>query len=249
MADGYRQDGELEFLRFCEEDDLRVLTKYLTHDKDGLERIASTLLVNDAFKRDAGDAKQHQKHWRLIAAELQHFGGDTIVNAVRGTGVSYREIVTDVCDKLGVKVGKGMPVAEMERALLSKLLEDAWEKLDDAQRRELLTETGISVAGDLAGPAALAAVQVAIKMGGFAAYRFAAVIANAVAKALLGRGLALAGNQMLMRTLSMFAGPIGWAITALTTVPAISGPAYRVTIPAVIQVAYMRLAQTKREQF
>lgn len=250
MADGYREDSDLEFLQLCEEEDLRVLARYMTHDKDGKERIAGSLLGNAQFKQDDGDPHQHLKHWRLIARELQHFGGDTFVNAVRRSGVSYREIVADVCGKLGVKVAKDSSVAEMEKQVLDKLVADAWDKMDRAERAALVNEIAAPAdLTDLGGAAALATVQAAIRAGGFAAYKVAAVVANAIAKLLLGRGLTLAGNATLMRAVGMFAGPVGWALTAAFTVPAISGPAYRVTIPCVIQVAYMRLAQSQKDRY
>ncbi|MNL52706.1 hypothetical protein D3C87_1759020 [compost metagenome] len=66
------------------------------------------------------------------------------------------------------------------------------------------------------------------------------IVANAVARAVLGRGLTLAANAGLARMIGVFAGPIGIAITALLTIPAISGPAFRVTLPAVVQIAAMR---------
>ena len=66
------------------------------------------------------------------------------------------------------------------------------------------------------------------------------MVANALAKFLTGRGLTIVANAALTKWLSVFAGPIGWAVTALWTVIDIAGPAYRVTIPAVIQIAYMR---------
>ena len=85
------------------------------------------------------------------------------------------------------------------------------------------------------------ALQVAIRNSGFVAYQIAVIVANAVAKMLLGRGLALATNAMLTRAVSIFAGPIGWILTGLWTFADLAGPAYRVTIPSVIYVAYMRL--------
>ena len=88
----------------------------------------------------------------------------------------------------------------------------------------------------------IAALQIAIKMGGFKAYQIAVVVANAVAKFMFGRGLSIAGNAALTRALSIFAGPVGWIITGILTAIDIAGPAYRVTIPACIQVAYMRIA-------
>lgn len=87
----------------------------------------------------------------------------------------------------------------------------------------------------------MAAVQSAIKLGGFASYKVAVIVANAVARALLGRGLSFAANAALTRWIGVFAGPIGWAVTIAWTALDIAGPAYRVTIPAVIQIAYMRV--------
>jgi len=50
----------------------------------------------------------------------------------------------------------------------------------------------------------------------------------------------LGGNVILTRTMAILTGPIGWVITGLWTAVDIAGPAYRVTIPAVIQVAALR---------
>ena len=40
--------------------------------------------------------------------------------------------------------------------------------------------------------------------------------------------------------MAILTGPIGWAITGLWTAIDVAGAAYRVTIPAVIQVAALR---------
>lgn len=47
--------------------------------------------------------------------------------------------------------------------------------------------------------------------------------------------------------MSILTGPIGWAITAIWTAIDIAGAAYRVTIPAVIQVAYLRKLSENRK--
>ena len=57
---------------------------------------------------------------------------------------------------------------------------------------------------------------------------------------ILGRGLSLAANATFVKALSVFAGPIGIAVTALWTIMDIAGPAYRVTIPCVILIAAFR---------
>ena len=40
--------------------------------------------------------------------------------------------------------------------------------------------------------------------------------------------------------MAIFAGPIGWLLTVIWTAIDVAGPAYRVTIPCCIQIAYMR---------
>ena len=88
-------------------------------------------------------------------------------------------------------------------------------------------------------PQALAAAfQVVFQAGGFKSYQLTLIVVNAVMKALMGRGLAFAANATLARSMAILTGPIGWAITAAWTVIDVGGAAYRVTIPAVIQVAF-----------
>jgi len=95
----YREDPDLEFLRYCDNDDLDVLHKYLTQDEDGYERLTEWLTYNERYKKYYPD---HQKYWDLIAEELQLYGGNTVMNLARGKGIPYREILMDVCDKMDV---------------------------------------------------------------------------------------------------------------------------------------------------
>ncbi|HEY9281630.1 MAG TPA: DUF3944 domain-containing protein [Eoetvoesiella sp.] len=238
MALNFRPDTDLELLQSVGEADLRTLARYMTHDSDNKERRTSELLAQKDFMALDGDPLQYSKSWKLIAAELQYFGGDTAINMVRRTGVLYSELLTDVAKHIGVKSIKNKTVKEIELELIGHVLGDAWSKMDEAQRLELLTSIGINVAPALG----LAAIQAAIKTGGFAAYKLAAIVANAVARTLLGKGLTFAATGVMMRGISLFAGPVGWAVTALFALPAVTGPAYRVTVPAVLHIAYLRLS-------
>ena len=68
---------------------------------------------------------------------------------------------------------------------------------------------------------------------------------NAVARPILGKGLTLAANAALTRTMGLVAGPVGIALTAIWTAYDLAGPAYRVTVPAVLYVAMLRLKQNQ----
>lgn len=244
MSVKYIEDPDLLFLQFCDNDDLDVLVKYLIYDKDGTLRNAEELSGEERFKKCKGN---YVKIWDLIAGELQLFGGDSISNFIRGgEGVLYKEILCDVCDKISVNYNENSDVIKIENNLIMKVVEDTLEKMTEEEKRNFADDfhidlTNVSTAG------IMTAIQIAIRAGGFASYRVALVVANSVSKFILGRGLALATNAGLTRVLSIFAGPIGWAISAILTIPAFTGPAYRVTIPSVLQIAYMRQKSLNRD--
>lgn len=232
----YVKDENLEFLSRCTSEDLSIIFDILTKDKDGKERYSEKLTTNEKV---IANKPNHAAYWDLIAGELQHYGGNTIFNLVRGNGVQYKEILTNVCDKLKVNYNSKATIETIELNLLMKILTDSMEKMTPEELKILVDELNLNTP-DLSKPAILAAIQAGIKLSGFMVYRVSLIIANAVARAILGRGLALAANAGLMRVIGMIAGPIGWAITAIWTIFDVAGPAYRVSIPVVIQIAYLR---------
>ena len=83
--------------------------------------------------------------------------------------------------------------------------------MTDEERQSFLKEMGLGTGiGSLPKALPVAALQIAIRASGFLAYKLALIVANAIARAILGRGLALATNAALTRGIAVFAGPIGW---------------------------------------
>jgi uncharacterized protein YaaW (UPF0174 family) len=235
----YRYDSDLEFLKNCSNEDLDVLVTYLTKDKDGSTRLTEELTSSDKYK---SYSPNHKMYWELIAAELQCFGGNTFATLFRGgKGVLYREVLTDVCDKMKVNYNKNSSAEAIEMNLLMKILTDSVGNMNQQEIKEITDNLDFINTSVYSKEALIAALQAAIKMGGFQSYQIAVIVANAIAKQLLGRGLTFVGNATLVRTLSIFAGPIGWILTGIWTLIDIGGPAYRITIPSVIHIAYMRL--------
>lgn len=152
----------------------------------------------------------------------------------------YREILCDVCDKMKVNYNSKASTELIELNLLQKILIDAISKMNSEELKKIIEELDLKTT-DFTKEALIAALQMGILKGGFLAYQIAVIIANAVAKAILGRGLSLTANAAITRVMGAFAGPIGIALTILWTLVDIAGPAYRVTIPAVVQVAYIRM--------
>ncbi len=234
----YRDDDDLEFLKNCSNEDLDILVTYLIRGEKGSElRLAEELTGKDSYKRHNPD---HVKYWKDIAAELQTFGGNTFANMFRGgEGVLYKEVLTDACENLKVNFNNKASTQMIEMNLLNKILTDSIEKMDANQLKQLVDAIGIKTT-NLTPQAVTVALQAAVQMSGFAAYKMTLIVANAVAKQILGRGLALGVNATLMKSLSIFAGPIGWVFAGLWAMFDIAGPAYRVTVPSVVQIAYMR---------
>ncbi|OUC10090.1 flagellar basal body rod protein FlgG [Helicobacter pylori SS1] len=51
----------------------------------------------------------------------------------------------------------------------------------------------------------------------------------------------MVGKVALKKTLGVLAGPIGWVITGALVSINLAGPAYRVTVPACVLIATLRL--------
>ena len=234
----YRYDPDLEFLSKCTDEDLNDLVYCLTHDKDGSKRLTEELTLSDSYKKHY---PYHSLYWEEIAAEIQCFGGNTFANIFRGgKGVLYKEVLCDVCDKMKVNYNKNSPVERIENGLISKVLEDSLEKMSPDEIRRLATELGIKNTQNITKQVLLGSFQTIFRAGGFKSYQLTVIVVNAVLKALIGRGLSFAGNAAATRVFAVLSGPIGWVITGLWTAFDIAGAAYRVTIPAVIQVAALR---------
>lgn len=238
-------DKDLAFLASASSSDLRVLVDYITLDKSGSPRMTEALTTTKEYKMYYPD--RLEKMADSIADELQRFGGNTFANIIRGHGVSYRSLLCGACKKMKVSFNKNSSVETIEMCLLQSVLLKTMEDMSDSDLKNLIEELDIRTTS-FTKQAMMAAVQSAIRIGGFTSYKIAVIVANAVARALLGRGLSFAANAALTRWIGVFAGPVGWAVTIAWTALDIAGPAYRVTIPSVIQIAYMRVKANAPKQ-
>lgn len=219
-------------------DDLSVLIDHITDKGEG--RISLSIDTCKALIEAKACGQISDAIRALIAEELQRFGGNSLFNLMRGgAGVPYKEILCDVASHVKADFKPKNECAQIEIAILEAVLAQSVAKMSEQEKADLFAEFGGTYKPG-AGPVVMAALQAAIKASGFGAFKLAAVVANAVAKAILGRGLAFGATAGLMRSISIFSGPIGWAITAIWTAFDLGSPAYRVTVPCVIQIAYMR---------
>lgn len=222
----------------AEFEDIAALIDYVTDQGKGRVSLASETLSTLILSKEAGYISPQSR--ALLVEVIKRYGGHTVMNFFRGgEGVAYREIVRDVASHMDVKTKNDEPCGSMEATIVMVVLKKAFDDMTEEQRDGLFKEFG-GVYKPGAGPAAFAVLQGLIKAYGFGAFKVTLIVVNALSKAILGRGLALAGNAALMRSIGVFAGPIGWAVTAVWTIFDLGSPAYRVTVPCVLHIAYMR---------
>ena len=165
----------------------------------------------DEYKTYGG---RYSRYWKVIAGELQEFSGNSFANLFRGGGVKYDEILNDVLDKIKVSYNKSLNILAKEDKLIEKIFSDMLKDMPEEKRIELVKDMDLKVAG-FGNQAIMAAIQAGLRAGGFLSYQITVIVANYVARLVLGRGLTLATNAALTKGLSFLIGPIGWAVTGI----------------------------------
>ncbi|QRO14239.1 DUF3944 domain-containing protein [Moraxella osloensis] len=219
-ASKYRDDPDLTFLQFLDWDDLQILAYALIKDSEGTEQWTGGLaktLTSEIARYTKAELPKHI--WQSVAAELQLFGGDTVVNTFRGKGVPYNEIVRDVGKRVGADFSNTATTIEIE----DKVLRTLFNKVTTLNDLDLINKT-LKEKGYLGFSSLLESPFSTIKQGlGF------------------GTGGATAGIAALNVAKNFLkANPFTTLVTAPLTVKDISAPAYRVTIPSVCLVAMLR---------
>ena len=235
-----RPDFDLQLLANCENKDLRTLCDILMYNNNGEIRFSESLANTDSFISCYPNNMKGM--WKDLASELQSYGGNTILNFFRnGQGPRYESIVYDVCKKMGVKgITKHDTAEDMEQKLLIKISSKAIGEMTEEQVRSIMYECGIK--GYSYSRAGLAAALIALRVIN---KRLFIIVIHSVmrmlSEILLTRGIVIIGVGTISRGLGLLLGPVGWIILTGWTVWDLMGPAYRVTVPAVVQIAYMRV--------
>ncbi|WP_241722120.1 YaaW family protein [Raoultella sp. HC6] len=216
--------------------DIDLLIDYITNTgKFGFS-------MSDSVKTVLQDAKRHdvpdEETLRLLVRELQHFGGNTFVNLFRRNGVGYNEIVDDVASHLKIKAPTSTTVEEKEALIIDDVFTSSWKKMSDDERSQILHDMGISPSASMDK---LSRMDMPV-------WQKAALVANGLAQTTAGKALPLIAGLGIGRVLGVLTGPVGLAITGLYTAYDISNPAFRVTLPCVVQIAWIRLKNSRQFQ-
>lgn len=238
-------DKDLRFLSSCENEDLRVLCDILTHDRLGNIRITEQLTATDEYNRNYPEDMLFLVP--QISNELLKYGSNTLATFWHNEPDSYETVLRRVCKQMDVRTMEQDSVAKMERNLLTTLCQDTLNKMSERELRLLANENGIPDK-TLTRQALTAALLMAIRTSRAVLTRIAARIIQYIVEIITVRGVATAGIETATRAVSSALGPIGWIALGAWTVYDITSPAYRVCVPAVLQVAYMRLNRFEKER-
>lgn len=226
-----------EVLMSASADDVRLLIDVITDSGKGRISLSSSV-CGQLVAATKGQITDFDRG--LVAEELTRFGGNSLMNLFRGgSGVPYKEMLTDVAGHVGVPKLNTASCAGMEMAIITKVIEQSLSRMSEEDKATFFESVG-AIYRPGAGPAALAALIASLSASGVASYSLAAMVASATMSSLVGRGIVFASGTTLGRGLAVLTGPVGWAITGIWTAFDLASPAYRVTVPCVIQIGYMR---------
>jgi len=194
--------------------DLSVLADIITDNGNGRVALDSKVKTT-ILARQANGTLQFIPD--VLDAEIRAFGSNSIATLFRSEGVSYLELATDAAKKLDGKLSDAADIFEIEEVVVF-----------EAVRKY----AGVKGIGDYATALGYVTqvvkglISVAGTASGFAATGGAAGIAGAI------------GGRLL----SMAVPPLAVAAAGATIFQAAS-PAFRITVPAVLQIAKIRQAR------
>lgn len=225
----------------ADDEDLAVLIDHITDKGDGRISLAAStcsLLVLAKGQVQVDDIAR-----AIIAEEIARFGGNSLMNLFRGGGgVAYMEIARDVAEHLKAKHPSSTDVGTIELAILRKLTEQSLNKMNEDDKVAFFKQFGMRYAAG-SGTVAATGLIACIVESSAASYQLSSLIAHSTARALLGRGLAAGFGPMASG--AAIVAPVAMALSLIWGVYGLTSPAYRVTVPCVVHIAYMR---RKREQ-
>jgi uncharacterized protein YaaW (UPF0174 family) len=225
----------LALLQVADPTDLSVVVDFLTDSGDG--RLAMAKEVHKALVAAKNKGKYSRDELLLLIRELQLFGGNSLSNLIRRRGVQYIEIVRDVLKYVGGNVTGNESIEALELKVLEKLVAKVWEKMDDQERSDFARKFQ-STNGAL--DIGLSAVLAAIRGGGLGAARAGFVGVGGVAMLLADGAFSAGATIVAGRAAGALLGPIGALLAGAAGVHLAAKEAYRVTLPCVAQIAFIR---------
>jgi uncharacterized protein YaaW (UPF0174 family) len=176
-----------------------------------------------------------------LVEEICLDGSNTIASLIRGIqGVPYLEIAHDVANKLAVKYNENQKEDAIEYNILGKMLQEFLKNASPEQRAEvdkILDEVGRKYKDKIWKGMSKGALALLINTVG------KKVVARVVQRIVVGIAVRQGAKEAGKRA-AQFAGyavPFLNVVMIAWTMVDIAGPAFRKTVPTVIEIALLRL--------
>lgn len=237
------KDEELKFLVEMTSEELKGLSEIILYGNKNKEKRLFLYPSTDKCINDYDE--DYSKYIDKIYDEYISYGGNTFSNLFFSKR-DYVSILEDVLKNQKIEYNKYESVEDKENKLLNKILNDLIKNKEFSDELKKIDEVREILESEdfrskvIDEKLMMIIIQQLLKQSGFAAYKFSVIIANYLAKTILGRGLSLGINATITKSLSYFlSGPVtvilfGWQIYD------VSGPAYRVTVPSTTMIACLR---------
>lgn len=236
----------VRLLQRADPNDVSMLIGILTDGEKGRIALAASVkeTLQAAQKSACGpEGRFLEGEIRLLVKELQLFAGNSLRNAMRGAGVSYREVAKDALQHIGGSCAQGATIEEIELLVLEQLVTLRWQLNDADELKAIASATGVP--GERNAP--FSAIQRALRDGGEAAAAVARLPSIAVLPSLISSAKAdprSTFNRLMKNPAALVAaaaprlaaGPLAAAAAVHQAV----GEAYRITVPSVVLVAGIR---------
>lgn len=232
-------DRKLTFLNRASNDDLLLLCDIVTKEEDGSYRTTETLSATHSYIRNYPD--NIKKMLPELIHEFRLFGGNSVLNFFRGEGPEYSEILRDVVNKCKVSLdGATNKDEHVELLLLSKLINDALDNASDDELRQMMQELGLPMPR-YCRHRVISDLEKLWESHDVAWFMLLTSVTSTILTRLTGLPInTMASGMTITGLTTVMFGPIGLILASLYRAMDFAGPAYRVTIPAVIQIAYIR---------
>ncbi len=194
--------------------DLEVLADLITDNGKGRIALDSSIKTVILNRQAQGNLQSIPD---VLESEIRAFGSNSIANLFRSDGVNYIELVTDVAKKLDGKPSDTDDIYALEGIAISQA---AQKYIKEGPSIEALSGAAVTA---LIGQIVSTLVATAVTAAGIAATGGVAGIASAI------------GGRLA----TLVAPPLAAGVAGATIFQAAS-PAFRVTVPAVLQVAKIR---------
>ncbi|MFJ4067011.1 hypothetical protein ACIPW4_17195 [Pseudomonas sp. NPDC089996] len=179
-------------------------------------------------KHSSRPAGYNQQQLKLLGHELQQFGGHSAMNLARKflkkSAVPYAEIVNDVYQKLNGSGSASLSAADKERQIALALFGAGWRELAPSERYERATSTKV--------------------LTGLFKLKDALSVSSGAA---VGLSAASSAALFTVATTGLRLNPLGAAATVGFGLSSSIAEAYRVTVPFVAQMGWIRLRREAPE--